>query len=63
MLSLGADGVLLGRAWAYALAAGGEAGVRNLLGILEKEIRTAMVLSGAKTLREAGRELLADSDF
>jgi len=63
MLALGADGVLLGRAYAYALAADGEAGVRNLLEILEKEIRVAMVLSGAKTLREVGRELLADSVF
>jgi len=63
MLALGADGVLLGRAYAYALAADGEAGVRNLLEILEKEIRVSMVLSGAKTLREAGRELLADSVF
>jgi len=60
MLALGADGVLLGRAYAYALAAAGEAGVRNLLEILEKEIRVAMVLSGAKTLREVGRELLAE---
>jgi len=63
MLALGADGVLLGRAYAYALAADGEAGVRNLLEILEKEIRVAMVLSGVKTLREASRELLADSVF
>jgi len=64
MLGLGADGVLLGRAYAYALAAAGEAGVRNLLQILEKEIRVAMVLSGAKSLREVGRELLlADSFF
>jgi len=63
MLALGADGVLLGRAYAYALAAAGEAGVRNLLEIIEKEIRVAMVLSGAKTLREVGRELLAECIF
>jgi len=63
MLALGADGVLLGRTWAYALAADGEAGVRNLLDMLEKEIHTAMILSGAKTLREVSAELLVDSIF
>ena len=31
MLALGADFVLLGRAWAYALAAAGESGVAHVL--------------------------------
>ena len=52
MIALGADTVLLGRAFAYALAVDGEAGVTNLLDLIEKEMRVAMVLTGAKTISE-----------
>ena len=46
MLALGAKGVLLGRAWAYALAGGGQAGVSHLLRLIEAEMRVAMALTG-----------------
>jgi L-lactate dehydrogenase (cytochrome) len=59
MLALGADGVLLGRAFIYALAVAGGAGVRNLLAIFEKDIRTSMVLTGVKSVREIGPDILA----
>lgn len=59
MLALGADGVLIGRAFVYALAAQGQAGVERLLGIMEKDLRTNMVLTGVKSLREVGPHLLA----
>lgn len=52
MIALGADTVMLGRAFAYALAAAGEAGVTNLLDLIEKEMRVAMVLTGAKSISE-----------
>lgn len=52
MIALGADTVMLGRAFAYALAADGEAGVTNLLDLIEKEMRVAMVLTGAKSISE-----------
>ncbi|AHL74393.1 lactate dehydrogenase [Stutzerimonas stutzeri] len=52
MIALGADTVMLGRAFAYALAADGEAGVANLLDLIEKEMRVAMVLTGAKSISE-----------
>lgn len=52
MIALGADTVLLGRAFAYALAVDGEAGVTNLLNLIEKEMRVAMVLTGAKSISE-----------
>lgn len=58
MLALGADGVLLGRAYLYALASGGEAGVVRLLELFEKEIRTAMILMGAETLKDINRNCL-----
>src|SRR5262245_47867928 len=60
MLALGADFVLLGRAWAFALAAGGEAGVAHMLQLIEAEMRTAMALTGCVNLSKIGRDLLAD---
>jgi L-lactate dehydrogenase (cytochrome) len=60
LLALGADGVLLGRAFVYALAAMGGAGVEKLLAIMEKDIRTNMVLTGVKSVAEIGPHLLAD---
>ena len=59
LLALGADGVLIGRAFVYALAAHGEAGVRNLLALMEKDLRTNMVLTGVKSVREIGPEVIA----
>ncbi|KQX19651.1 MULTISPECIES: L-lactate dehydrogenase [unclassified Sphingomonas] len=45
-LLLGADGVLIGRAWAYAAAAGGEAAIVAMLARFQTELRTAMALAG-----------------
>jgi L-lactate dehydrogenase (cytochrome) len=59
MLALGADGVLLGRAWAYALAAAGGAGVTRLLDIFEAELRIGMALTGVTRIGEVGRAILA----
>lgn len=58
MLALGADCCMLGRAFVYALAADGEAGVRNLLSLIEKEMRVAMVLTGAKSISDITADLL-----
>lgn len=58
MLALGADGVLLGRAWVYALAAAGERGVAHLLDLFEKEMRVAMTLTGARSIADIGRDSL-----
>jgi len=59
MLALGADGVLLGRAFVYALATQGQAGVERLLQIMEKDLRTNMVLTGVRSVSEIGPHLLA----
>lgn len=45
-LLLGADAVLIGRAWAYAAAAGGQAAIETLLARFQAELRTAMALAG-----------------
>ena len=58
MLALGADGVLLGRAWLYALAAEGEEGVTKLLKLIEAEMRVAMALTGVRTVAEINESLL-----
>jgi L-lactate dehydrogenase (cytochrome) len=59
-IALGADVVMLGRAFVYALAAQGERGVAQLLDLFEKEMRVAMTLTGAKSLSEIDRSLLAE---
>jgi len=53
-LALGADAAMIGRAFVYALAAGGEAAVANLLDLFEKEIRVAMTLTGARSIADLG---------
>ncbi|GGD07358.1 FMN-dependent L-lactate dehydrogenase LldD [Halopseudomonas salina] len=58
MLALGADTVMLGRAYIYALAAAGGAGVSNLLELIDKEMRVAMVLTGAKSISEISADSL-----
>jgi L-lactate dehydrogenase (cytochrome) len=59
MLALGADFVLMGRAWAYALAAGGERGVADMLRIIEAEIRVAMALTGVSRIADIDGDMLA----
>ena len=59
MLALGARGVLLGRAWAYALAGGGQRGVAHLLALIEAEMRVAMALTGATSIAAIDRTILA----
>ncbi|OWW16602.1 alpha-hydroxy-acid oxidizing enzyme [Klebsiella variicola] len=47
LLALGAKGVLLGRAYIYALAAAGEAGVAHLLRLFAEDMKVTMTLIGA----------------
>ena len=58
MLALGADFVLLGRAWGYALAAAGEAGVAHALKLIEAEMRVAMALTGCTKIGEIDEQVL-----
>ena len=60
MLALGANFVLLGRAWAYALAARGEPGVAHVLKLIDAEMRVAMALTGCTTIGAIGRDVLAE---
>lgn len=58
LLALGADGVLLGRPFVYALAAAGEQGVAHLLDLIASEMKVAMTLTGARAIGEISRENL-----
>ena len=60
MLALGADFVLLGRAWAYALAGAGEAGVTHALKLIDSEMRVAMALTGSTSVADLDRSILAE---
>ncbi|MNY34087.1 L-lactate dehydrogenase [cytochrome] [compost metagenome] len=59
MLALGADGVLIGRAWAYALAARGEAGVSHVLNLMAAEMKVAMALTGVTRVDQLDGKALA----
>lgn len=57
-IALGARAVLIGRPQAWALAAGGEAGVKRVLDILRDELTNAMIASGCQTVADINEELL-----
>jgi lactate 2-monooxygenase len=57
-MALGADAVLLGRPYAYALAVGGRDGVEALLQNLMAEIDLTLALAGATSIRELDRSWL-----
>ncbi|HVK80313.1 MAG TPA: alpha-hydroxy-acid oxidizing protein, partial [Verrucomicrobiae bacterium] len=58
MLALGAHGILIGRAWAYALGARGQAGVAHVLDIMARELRVAMALTGVTHIADISSDLL-----
>jgi L-lactate dehydrogenase (cytochrome) len=58
MLALGAKGVMLGRAWAYALGGAGEAGVAHMLQLIQTEMRVTMALTGCSRVRDITGDLL-----
>ncbi len=58
-LALGAKSCMIGRAYAYGLGAGGQAGVAKALDILGKELTTTMGLCGVNTIAEIDDKVLA----
>lgn len=57
-LALGASAVLLGRPVLHGLAVGGEQGVEHVLDILAGELTEAMMLTGTRSVKDAGPELV-----
>jgi (S)-mandelate dehydrogenase len=58
-VALGAEGVLLGRAPVYGLAAGGQSGVERALAILAEELDRTLALTGCTGIGALGPDLLA----
>jgi L-lactate dehydrogenase (cytochrome) len=58
-MALGARGCLLGRAWAYALAANGQDGVAHVLELFRKQMTTTLVLAGCDDVHKIGTGLIA----
>jgi L-lactate dehydrogenase (cytochrome) len=61
MVALGARAVLMGRAWAWAVAARGEAGVRHMLEVVKTDIDTALGLTGQTSITAVDRSALYDT--
>jgi len=57
-LALGAQGVMIGRPWAWALAGAGETGLNHLLASLQQELRLAMTLTGVTRINDIGTDQL-----
>lgn len=58
MLALGAAACLMGRAFVYGLAAGGQRGVERALEIIEKELDQSMGLCGITDIEQLPHDLL-----
>ena len=58
-MALGAQACLIGRPWAFALAARGEAGVAHVLELFRKQMTTTMVLAGCDDVHKIGTGMLA----
>ena len=58
MLALGATGVLVGRLFYWALAAGGQAGVERAIAILGEELSLTLPLLGCASVRDLNPALV-----
>jgi L-lactate dehydrogenase (cytochrome) len=58
-LALGAKSCMIGRAYAYGLGAGGEAGVAKAIDIIRNELNVTMGLCGVNTIAEIDDHVLA----
>ena len=58
-LALGAKSCMIGRAYAYGLGAGGEAGVAKAIEIIRNELNVTMGLCGVNTIAEIDDHVLA----
>ncbi len=57
-LALGAKAVLIGRPYAYGLAAGGADGVERVIRILREELERTMALTGRRSIAEIDRTVI-----
>ncbi|QJQ32582.1 L-lactate dehydrogenase [Sphingomonas lacunae] len=57
-LALGAQAVMVGRPWVYAVAARGEAGLKTWLSAMKNDMRTAFALTGIRTVADIDRSMI-----
>jgi isopentenyl diphosphate isomerase/L-lactate dehydrogenase-like FMN-dependent dehydrogenase len=57
-LALGANAVLVGRAYIWGLAVGGEKGVTQVLSMLRNELELAMALCGCRSMSDVSPEVV-----
>jgi L-lactate dehydrogenase (cytochrome) len=57
-IASGARSVMIGRGWVYALAAGGEAGVRHILAQIQREIVVTLALTGLTSVRTISPDII-----
>jgi len=61
-IALGARACMIGRAYAWGLGAGGEAGVAKAVDILSKELSVAMALTGTKSIDDIDGHVLVGGE-
>lgn len=61
--ALGADGVMIGRAFLYGLAAFGQEGVEKALKLLANELDVTMAFCGHTNLNEVDKQILLNPDI
>src|SRR5690348_4426074 len=59
-LALGAKSCMIGRAYAYGLGAGGQAGVAKAIEVIKNELNTTMGLCGVNTIAEIDERVIAE---
>jgi L-lactate dehydrogenase (cytochrome) len=59
-MSLGARACLIGRPWAYAVAARGERGVSHILRIIQSEMLVTLGLTGVNDVRDLDRTVIVE---
>ncbi len=59
-LSMGARACLIGRPWAYAVAARGQQGVEHVLRIMQSEIMVTLGLTGVNDVRDLDRTVVVE---
>ena len=57
-LALGASAVFIGRPYLYGLGAAGEAGVTQVINILQREFQMAMALTGRTSISSIDRAVI-----
>ena len=62
LLALGARAVLIGRAWVWAVASGGQSAVRHMLGVIKADMDVALALTGHTSFADVDRSALYRSD-